>query len=453
MAEPRPAVLARRIKGEIILPSSLRYDEARKVFNGMIDKRPAVIARPRDEGEVLACLEYAVGAGLEVAIRGGGHNVAGLASVDGGFVIDFKAMRGIEVDPYRRVARVGPGATWGEFDALTERHGLATTGGIVSDTGISGLTLGGGLGWLMGEYGLACDNMISARVMLADGSMTVASNEDDTDLLWALRGGGGNFGVVTLFEFALHPVREVFAGSVVYDVSQMRLAVERFRELGDAAPDELTMSLVGMTDAAGQKVVSVDACFVGAEKVGRSVTRGLVVDSGAPLSDSRRVRRYADWQKQFDDPYRKGRRSYWKSVYIEDLSDAFADFLADALHSAPSAHTMLTFDHVHGAASRIGQDFAAFSVRDGRYLFLVNTNWDDPAADALNMKWAESVFESAIQFGSRLCYVNYLGNEGASRICSAYSAESLVKLGRMKARYDPGNVFHVNQNIGIQQKL
>ncbi len=441
------SALRRGFRGDVVLPGSPRYDRCRALFNGLIDRRPAAIVRPRSGDDVRTALEFGLASGLSIAVRGGGHNVAGHALVDDGLVIDFAHLRAVRVDPVRRRAVVAPGVTWREFDRAAQRHGLATTGGIVSDTGVAGLTLGGGLGWLMGRHGLSCDNLVRASVMLADGSTVEASPAVNPDLYWALRGGGGNFGIVLEFEFALHPVPAVYAGSVTYPVERARTAIERLRLVGDAAPDEVTLSMYAGTAADGSKFVSVDACCLGDEAAGAELTRDMISRQADIVSDTRRLRPYTEWQRAFDDPHRRGLRSYWKSIYVDELSAEFADLLAETLRQAPSPHTILTFDHVHGAAARVGPEETAFSHRDKRYLLLVNTNWDGPADDELNIEWTRSVFQQVSRFGTESGYVNYLGQEGAERVQSAYSPANLRRLARVKGRYDPYNVFRANQNI------
>ena len=432
--------------GDAIEPSHPLYRSYCQIFNGAISKHPALILCPRTDEDAAIALAYAQETGQEVAVRGGGHNVAGLALVDDGVVIDFREMRAIAVNAAEQSVRVEPGTIWRELDAATSQYGLATTGGIVSDTGVAGLTLGGGLGWLMGKYGLSCDNLTSAKVLLADGTVVRASANENADLCWALRGGGGNFGIVLEFKFRLYPVSTVYAGSIIFPVSATRSAVRWFHKLGESAPDDLTMSLVGSTTADGVKVVSIDACWLGTEGDGRTLLSGACADVDV-ITTTLKLRPYIEWQQAFDDPYRRGRRSYWKSLYVTDFSDQFADFFEDAIAHAPSPHTMLTFDHTHGSASRVPSDATAFVHRDKHYLMLVNTNWNDVEDDALNISWTRETFERARKYGMSSVYVNYLSQEGPARVQEAYSSSTLTRLQAVKQRYDPGNVFHANQNI------
>jgi FAD/FMN-containing dehydrogenase len=438
--------LRKAVRGTVLERTSTDYDDARRIFNGMIDRRPLAIVQPADLGDMKEALLIAQDEGLDLAIRGGGHNVAGLALVDDGVVIDCSGLRSVAVDEGNRLATCQPGVLWGELDAATHARGLATTGGIISDTGVAGLTLGGGLGWLMGLHGLSCDNLVEADVLLADGELVLASATDHNDLLWALRGGGGNFGVVTRLRFRLHPVSQVFAGSVVYPIERCREAMARFVDLGDSSPDALTMSFVAATEPSGVKVASLDACYCGTQTGGSQTTAPLLAKRGV-LRDTRCKLPYVQWQRAFNDPFRRGRRSYWKAQYVVDLSDTFADYVQDALKTAPSPHTMLTIDHVHGAAARVPEGATAFAHRSLRYLFLLNTNWDDPADDLINIEWTRRLFEGLRAFGPPSTYVNYLSLEGEARTREAYSPEVTARLTAVKAKYDPGNVFHVNQNI------
>lgn len=433
------------IEGRTLEPGEPEYDLRRSIFNGMIDRRPGVIVQPIHSGDVLRTLSVVRENEVDLAIRGGGHNVAGLAVCDHGVVLDFALMREVRVNAVERTARVQPGATWHDFDQSTQEHSLATTGGIVSDTGVAGLTLGGGLGWLMGVHGLTCDNLRSAVVALANGEIVTASQSEHPDLFWALRGGGGNYGVVLDFEFDLHPVDRVYAGWVTYPIDRAEEALRRFVDLGDSAPDELTLSAVLATDPSGRKTVELELCFLGNEDAGKQVTKAL--EAPHLVADTRRCQRYADWQQALDDPYRRGRRSYWKALYVTRMDIEFFSILKDAMSAVPSPHTMLTFDHVHGAASRVPTDATAFRHRDKRYLFLINTNWDDPRDDETNVSWTRDLFFALERFGVASGYVNYLSNEGPSRVRDMYGDKTYARLAAIKRVYDPTNLFHINQNI------
>lgn len=436
----------RRRVASTLAPGDAGYEERRRIFNGMIDRRPALIVQPRNDADVIRTVAAARATGMDLAIRGGGHNVAGNSLCDGGIVIDFHHMSDVSVDAVQRRAIVLPGATWGAVDVATAKHGLAVPGGIISDTGVAGLTLGGGVGWLMGVHGLTCDNLLAVRLVLASGDVVTASEKEHSDLFWGVRGGGGNFGVVVEFQFKLHVVRDVYAGAVTYPLTSTRSALRRFIEVGDAAPDELTLSAVLSTADDSRKVIELDACFLGGEEEGRRATAGLA-SLGGEVSDSRRLQPYVEWQRAFDDPYRRGRRSYWKALYVTRLVDELFDLLDAAMLDVPSPHTMLTFDHLHGAVSRIARNATAFAHRDKCYLLLVNTNWDDPADDQMNVDWTRRLFARLEPFGSSSGYVNYLSDEGTDRVRAAYGDHHFWQLARLKAKYDPQNLFHVNQNI------
>lgn len=429
-----------------LLPGNPEFDERRTIFNGMIDRRPDIIVQPTTDAEVREAILAAAAADAPLAIRGGGHNVAGNAICEGGLVIDFHRLQNVFIDRRRRTANVGPGASWGVVDTATARHGLATPGGIISDTGVAGLTLGGGLGWLMGVHGLTCDNLRSARVVLADGTIMTASQYENADLFWGLRGGGGNFGVVVDFEFELHPVRDVYAGALTYPLTKAGLALRRLVDVGESAPDELTMSAILTTSPTGQKTVELDACYLGSLERGQEATAGLVL-GGPALSDTRRPQPYVDWQRAFDDPFRRGRRSYWKGLYVTRLDHELFELLEQAMETVPSPHTMLTFDHQHGAANRVPAGATAFSHRDKSWLLLINTNWDSTSDDDLNIEWTRSLFAQLEDFGPPSGYVNYLSDEGASRVRAAYGVETFDRLTKLKSKYDPENLFHFNQNI------
>jgi FAD/FMN-containing dehydrogenase len=437
----------------VILPDHKEYQVRRRIFNGLIDRNPAAIILPRSQAALQESFLAARGTGLPISVRGGGHNVAGLALVDAGIVIDNSFLRDVIIDPVSRIATVGPGALWADFDAAAQIYGLACPGGIVSDTGVAGLTLGGGIGWLNVMYGLACDALLSGDVILADGTSIEASEVVNEDLFWCLRGGGGNFGLVTRFRFRLQQLTKVYAGSIIYDFSQAKEALEKFWHMGQAAPDNLTVSLVA-TVRQGRKVVSIDVCYVGDAEDGRVITDLLLPTRySALVGDSRRVRPYLTWQRAFDDDTRRGRRSYWRSIYIDDLSATFVNVFLDAVESAPSPFTMLTFDHIHGAAARVPTDATAFSQRNRKFLLLVNANWETPVEDRSNLDWCDSVFASLSGLGTGGGYINYLSNEGQKRISESYGSITYERLRQFKRRFDPENVFRATQNIPPWQIL
>ena len=437
------------LDGQLVTRDDEQFDVRRKVFNGMIDKRPLAIALCQNKSDISSCLTFARNAGIPVSIRGGGHNIAGSAIVNDGLVIDLSALRGVEVDPERRIARAQPGARLFDFDAATQQHGLTTPTGIMSDTGLAGLTLGGGLGWLMAKFGLTCDNLVAADAILPDGTSIRAGTEpgEDDDLLWALRGGGGNFVIVTGFEYRLHPLTHVTAGSIQYDLDDTTSAMVELDHLADHISDEVVLSPTLITNDSGQRVYNLDLCHCGDAQTAMDEL-ATIRSIGRPLFDNIDRRPFVDWQQYLDNPARAGRRSYWKSVNIRRPSAEFLDYIVTEFQNVPSPHTMLTFDHIHGAATRVASGATAFGNRHEGYEFLLNTNWDSPDDDDANLAWTASVYdEVSSRYSSGAVYVNYLGDEGEDRVRQAYAGADIDRLRTLKRRFDPTNMLHTNQNI------
>jgi FAD/FMN-containing dehydrogenase len=431
---------------EILRANDAGYDEARRIHNGLMDKRPALIARCRTAADVAAAVARAREDALEISVRGGGHNVAGKAVTEGGVMIDLSPMKQIVVDPGARTARAQPGLTWGEFNIATATHGLATTGGIVSTTGISGLTLGGGYGWLQGKYGLSVDNLLAAEVVTADGDVLDASEHDNADLFWALRGGGGNFGVVTSFTYRLHPVTTVLGGSLVFPLSGADAVIDAYRRLTREAPDELGVQcgLLSGPDASS-KVVAIVVCHCGdldqAEADIQSVRQ-----LGTPLLDAIGPRSYVDQNRQIDQNFPPGALNYWKSAFLTDLSDDAAHVLIDQFEQCPSPMTFCVLESMGGAASRVASAATAYPHREPGHNLLLLSQWADPADTEPNIAWTRETFEALRPHMADRRYVNYLSADDAGYTRDAYGSnyERLVEL---KRRYDPDNIFHLNQNI------
>jgi FAD/FMN-containing dehydrogenase len=441
--------------GDLIVAGDSRYETARRVWNGMVDRRPAVIARCGGEDDVVAALRFARERGLPLAVRGGGHNVAGNAVCDAGVVIDLSSLKEIHVDAPGRTVRAQPGVLLGELDRATQAFGLATPTGNVSMTGLAGLTLGGGLGWIARKHGPACDNLISAEVVTADGERVRAGAEENPDLLWGLRGGGGNFGVVTSFEYQLHPVGpQVLAGGVLHSFAD---APDVFRFLADfvtSAPDEL--SVVASTFPAspampiprelhGELVTVLAVCYAGDLSAGERALEPLR-SFGRPLADLIAPMPYTTLQSGSDASYPNGQQNYWKSHYIDDLTDGV---IATILEHAPRMSSPLSsfyFQHLGGAISRGGGETAAFGHRDALFDFAILTVWQDPAETTEHVTWARDFFD-AMQPHATGVYVNNLGTEGADRVRAAYAPATYQRLVALKETYDADNVFHVNQNI------
>ncbi len=437
------------LRGEMLLTGDESYDETRKVFNGMIDKRPALIARCTGVADVIAAVNFARANNLLVSVRGGGHGVAGNAVCDGGLMIDLSSMKGIRVDPVRRTACAEGGVTWGELDSETQAFGLATTGGIYAGTGIAGLTLGGGIGYLNRKYGLACDNLLSADVVSADGRFLTAIATENDDLFWALRGGGGNFGVVTSFEYRIHPVGPVLAGMVAWPLPHAKEVLRFYREFSVSAPDELRLDAILGTSPNGP-ILAIVVCWCGTIDAGERVLRPLR-KFGSPVHDTIAAVPYKTIQNLLESlGYAPGRRNYWKSSFFKELSDDAIDTVVDSFYPTPAQLCAVAIEHLGGAVSRVSARDTAFSHRHVQHSILTIAYWEDPSASAKNVEWARRLYSSIQPFLEDGVYVNYLGEgEGDDRVKAAYGPnyERLVEL---KKKYDPTNFFRLNQNIKLK---
>ena len=434
------------LRGALLRPGDDGYDGARRVFNGMIDRRPALIARCAGAADVVEGVRFAREHGLPLSVRGGGHSVAGTAVCEGGLMLDLSGLKGIRVDPARRIAQAQPGLTLGELDRETQAFGLATTTGVVSMTGLAGLTLGGGLGWLNGKHGLACDNLLAADLVVADGRLLTLSAEENQDLFWAIRGGSGNFGIVTSFTFQLHPVGPVLAGGVVYPFARAREALRFYDQFARDCPDELTTIGALWTGEDGQPGVSVGVCYCGDLQAGEQAVRPLR-EFGPPLADEIQPMSYCALQSGSDAGFPSGRQHYWKSAWLTDLSDGAIEVMLRFLADKPSPATGIALQQLHGAAARVDPAATAFPHRGGnRYDFLILSQWSDPADSERNIRWTRAFFEAMQPFLKRGVYVNDLGEEGADRVRAAYGA-NYDCLAALKAAYDSTNLFRVNQNI------
>lgn len=439
--DPAFASLRERLRGSLVLPGEDAYDEARAVWNAAIDRRPAAIARCADATDVARALECARARELPVAVRGGGHSFAGKSTCDGGLVIDCSPMKRVEVEPGRRVARAGGGCTLADFDAATQAHGLATTLGTVAPTGIAGLTLGGGLGWLMGRFGLACDNLLAAEVVTADGRLVRTSADERPDLLWGLRGGGGNFGVVTTLEYALHPLTSVLGGAITYPVPQARDVFRLYRDVTAEAPDELT-AYVGIQPLAAGPAFSVTACWCGDLERGERFLAPFR-RIATPLADTLRPIPYAEMQVLLGlPPVRVG--SYARSSFLGELSDGAIDALVARVAAPPVG--MFFLEHLHGRVSALGAETSAFAHRGPGYSFAALSPWMDPAEADASRTWVGDFFAEMAPFLASGVYSNYLGDEGEARVRAAYGP-AWDRLVSLKRRYDPDNAFRLNQNV------
>lgn len=448
--------LRRSLQGGLHLPGDPAYDQARQVWNGMIDRRPGLVLRCRDVADVQRGVRFArEQGGLLLAIRGGGHNIAGNAVCEGGLMLDLTPMKDVRIDAAARVARVGPGVLLGEFDQAAQAHGLATPLGINSTTGVAGLTLGGGFGWLSRKHGMSVDNLLGAEVVLASGERVRASAAENPDLFWALRGGGGNFGVVTEFVFRLHPVGpEVLAGLIVHPAADAGGLLRAWREAVAQAPDELACWVVlrkapplPFLPAAvhGTDVVVFALCHAGPmAQAQRDVAPIAAI--GRPIANVVGPTPFAGFQAAFDPLLAAGARNYWKSHDFRTLADGAIEAITANAARLPSPQSEIFIAHLGGAAGRVPADATAYAHRDAVFTMNVHTRWDDPAEDAACIGWARAFFAETAPFASGSVYVNFLGEDEAGRLEAAYGANH-ARLARLKARYDPENLFRVNQNI------
>jgi FAD/FMN-containing dehydrogenase len=437
------------LRGELLCPVDAGYETARKVWNGMIDKRPALIVRCAGVADVITAVHFARSHNLLIAVRGGGHNIAGHAVCDGGLMIDLSRMKGLRVDPVHRTAHAQPGLTWGEFDHETQVFGLATPGGFISTTGIAGLTLGGGWGWLARSYGLASDNLRSVDLVTADGQCLTASATEHPDLFWGVRGGGGNFGIVTAFGYQLHPVGPVLGGMVIYPFAQAKAVLQFHREFTRTAPDALTCYAGLGTSPAGEPVVLLRVCYHGPIEEGERVLRPLRA-FGPPLADHIGPMAYTALQRMYDVGYPPGLHVYWKSNFLTELSDDAIDTMVAHGATRPSPRCGMALDELGGAVSRVAQEETAFAHRNVRYDLIIAGVWTNPAEAAACIQWAGEFWEAMQPFSTGGVYVNYLGqevNEGAERVKAAYGSAKYERLVALKNTYDPTNFFRLNQNI------
>lgn len=442
--------LRRTIRGELVLPDDPGYDQARRVWNGMVDRRPAAIIYCAEPDDVVSAVSFAKSRNLLVAVRGGGHNVAGSSVCDDGVVIDVSRMKRIEVDPVRRVARAQAGLNLGEFDAATQAHGLATTMGVNADTGIAGLTLGGGFGKLGRKHGLSCDNLIAVEIVTADGRLLKASATENADLFWGIRGGGGNFGIVTTFEYTLHPVGPLLmTGSVLHPFAHAREAMRFYHAFSSKAPDELSVDAALVTTPSGERFLNISACYIGPLSEGEQALQPLTA-YGAPVETRIAPAPYVQIQSAGDSLFPRGRRYYWKAQFLREISDQAIDTLLGAYAKAPR-ESLLVLQQVGGAIARIPVTATPYANRDALYDCFPISIWDNPADDEAHIQWARDLWDAMRPFSTGGVYANNLGDEGADRIRAAYG-ENYPRLVDLKHKYDPTNFFRLNQNIrpGIQ---
>jgi FAD/FMN-containing dehydrogenase len=447
--------LSDAIKGRVLGPDDSGYDEARQIWNAMIDRRPAVIVQPANEDDVVPAIKFARENALEISVRGAGHNIAGNAISNGGLTIDFSQMKQVRVDAAKKRAYVEAGATLGDLDAATQRHGLATPVGINSTTGIAGLTLGGGFGWLTRKHGMTIDNLVSADVITANGKKLRASEQDNPELFWALRGGGGNFGVVTQFEFALHPVGpEILAGLLVFPFAQAKQILTRYRQFASAAPEDLSVWVVLRQapplpflpeNVHGKEVVVLPTFYAGGATGGERLIDELR-DFGNAHGEHIGAQPYAEWQKAFDPLLTPGARNYWKSHNFTELSNGAIDSIIEYAGKLPSPQCEIFIGHIAGAANRVPSDAMAYAHRDAKFVLNVHGRWESTAEDRSCIDWARAFFKASAPYASAGAYVNFMTEDEGERVTVAYGS-NYDRLAQLKKRFDPENVFHLNQNI------
>ena len=447
--------LSDSISGEVLHPGDAGYDDARRVWNARFDRRPAVVVRPADAGDVVAAVNAAREAGLAFAVKGGGHAYAGNTVADGGLLLDMGSMRRVEVDLRAGVVRVEAGATWAEVDRATTPHGLATPGGTVSSVGVAGFVLGGGGGWLTRSYGMAVDNLVGARMVTAAGEVVTANEGENPELLWGLRGGGGNFGVVTEFALRLHPVPDsLLAGQILYPLERAGALLRLYRDVFRDAPDALSCypffiripPLPVFPEAMhGQVVLDLVVFWNGTPEEGEAWVRpfraqeGVLMDTVAPTA-------YADLQTAFDAGMAYGNRWYSRWLLLPEVSDELIDALLDGLDPFPGPLTAVYLGALGGAAGRVARDATAYPHRDAADALHIFPGWMDPASDEAVMGWARGLYQRLARFGGEGVYVNMLAEDEESRVPAAY-AENLLRLARLKERWDPDNFFRANHNV------
>jgi hypothetical protein len=440
--------LKRDFRGEILTPTSPGYEAARRIWNAMIDKRPAAIARCTSPADVSAAVRFAAREGLYPAVRGGGHNAAGLAMIDDGLVIDVSQMKRISVDSSARTAVAETGLTWGEFDKATQAYGLATTGGLISTTGIAGLTLGGGVGWLMGQCGLTCDNTLSYDVVTANGDLITANANQHQDLFWALKGGGGNFGVVTSITYRLHPVTTVISGMLLYPLALGPEVLRNYRDFVSAGlPDELVVYAAAITSPDGLPLIAVIPSWTGLDLDEGERVIAPLRRFGPPVADMVQRMPYLAMQSMLDvaSPYGV-LRSYWKSHFLRALPDDAIDTFVRHAEQCTSPRTFTVIEHGHGAVSRVSPEATAFPIREHSFDLVILSLWEDAREDSAQKSWTRGFFDAMQPWSAAMVYVNALSDDDGGRVAEAYGV-NYERLADVKAQYDPANRFRRNQNV------
>jgi FAD/FMN-containing dehydrogenase len=438
------AKLRRMLNCPILTRSDQGYGVARRVWNGMVDRKPSIIVRPTSIADVIQSVRFAREQGITASVRGGGHSVAGKSVADGAMMIDLSLMKGVQIDPGRETALAQGGVTWGEFDRASQRFGLATTGGVISTTGVCGLTLGGGIGWLMGKHGLSCDNVVSADLVSADGSHISVSASQNEDLFWAIRGGGGNFGIATALEFRIHELGSVHGGVVLYPRPLAFDLLRQYRDLTLIAPDELT-AYAALLIGHGHPMAAIALCHSGRKEEGATACE-LFKLSTQPVADMIGEKKYTEIQTMLDFTAPAGQHYYFKCPFVRDLTDEVIRAIVDYTETMPTEQSQLVIEHMHGIASRVPVSETAFGLRRVHYSINIMPAWTDPTMAEKCIDWAQGLASMLIAFGASDAYVNYLGDEGSSAVKASYGA-NYARLAELKKKYDPDNFFRFNQNI------
>ena len=451
------AALRKLLRGPLLQPAEPGYDEARTIWNAMITKRPALIARVSGNADVIACVNFARENGLPLSIRGGGHNIAGTALCDGGLMIDMSLRRGVRVDPTRRIVRVEGGATWGDVDHETQPFGLVVPSGIVSNTGVGGFTMGGGFGWTSRKFGYAADNLMSVDIVTADGELSLASDKENPDLFWALRGGGGNFGAVTSFEFkASRHGPQALCGMVVYPMGEARAVMQQFRQITAVAPDELCCLLILRRapavsylpqDVHGRPIAAIAVCWAGDSGDGRAAVLPLKTFA-RPLADTIERKPFVEHQTMLDAGQPFGRRYYWKSHYFAEIGDDLIDAMIEHAERITSPHSAALLMHLGGTPARLDPSMNAVGLRAASYVLNIQAAWESAQEDRRHLLWARECWSATRQFSTGSAYINFMTeDEGEARVRAAFPAAVYARLSEVKSRFDPGNLFHGAQNI------
>ncbi len=447
--------LKRGLKGDFLVDGTPDYDAARRIWNAAIDRRPAMIVRCADVADIVQAVHFAKRHNALVSVRAGGHNHVGFAICDGGLTIDLTRLREVRVDPDRKTATAGGGVTFADYDAATHTFGLASTGPIISMVGVGGFTLGGGMGWLHRKLGLGCDNLISAHVVTADGRIVKASKTKHADLFWAIRGGGGNFGIVSNFEFCVAPVTEVLAGLIFHPLEELPNVAAFIRDFNAHAPDDVCVWLMLRkapaspllpNDMHGRPVATIAVCYAGTSQDGDKVIAPLR-QFGRPLIDLVKRRAYTDWQKALDPSWGNGFRNQWVGHYLPEFTDGAAQTMLEYVSKVTSPLTDVKLINLGGAVARVDENDTAFGYRNSKYALVIQTRWVNADESAQHLAWTQAFFEAMKVHSTGKVYVNFIADEGEKRVRDAYNPQAFKRLQAIKEKYDPRNQFRMNQNI------